>query len=81
MIKVIAEEINQFQFMFKCPFCRNRKTLKKNTYTLIPKLHYHGSCGDLRNRIETRSPHCLNNHPNKEDFEIHITDDTKRTEI
>jgi len=37
--------------------------------------HQHGSCGDFNNRVESRSSHCQKWRGN---FEIHITDNTKR---
>ena len=38
--------------------------------------HTHGSGGELINRIEHRAGHCSKEH--NTDFNIHITDDTKR---
>ena len=37
--------------------------------------HLHGSCNDFKNRTTSRSSHC---EKWKGNFEIHITDDTKR---
>lgn len=59
VITVIARDIDIYQFSYICPTCSIYN--KKNGELLIKpklKIHYHGSCGNLRNRTESRSPHC-----------------------
>ena len=61
--RVIADTINEVQFSYKCPVCKRK--------------HFHGSGGQLHNRIEERTSHChLRNQHN--DVEIEINDNTKR---
>ena len=76
---VYAETISNKQFKFKCPFCwtkykKNGKPYKKAKR----KYHFHGSDGDLSNRVEHRSAHCYGNDEYSTDFNIYITDDTIR---
>jgi hypothetical protein len=59
---VEAFEVDSIHFKYNCPICS--------------KVHQHGSCNELHNRIEFRGSHCLKN---KENIEIHITDNTKRS--
>lgn len=74
---VIADSINNKTFKFTCPFCytsyNKDGSPRKNSKR---KVHIHGSSGELHNRIETRSPHCI--HKQCLEFVIHITDDTLR---
>jgi len=55
----IADWINNSQFGYTCPFCFVKVNKdgrpRKNSKNLV---HRHGSCGNLENRIEDRSPHC-----------------------
>lgn len=86
-ILVKAKKINKTQFTYECPFCWkissgkivespfNKKTKRLYT-TAKPGVHYHGSGGDLSNRIEHRITHCLIN--NEKDVYIEIDDNTKR---
>lgn len=63
--RFIADEINEVQFSYKCPFCKRK--------------HFHGSGGQLHNRIEARMSNChlhKNNH-----IEIAIDDTTKRVKV
>jgi len=86
MVDVIAYEIDEKHIRYKCPFCYTLssgritdKAYNPRTFTLYksakPNIHTHGSCGELHNRIETRSSHCTFNN---EQVNIHITDETKR---
>lgn len=78
MKKVVACSINHTNFKYLCSNCstfhfKNGKL--RRTPILI--YHTHGSSGDLSNRTENRSQHCMN----KKDFEnidIIIDDTTKR---
>jgi hypothetical protein len=56
---VHAESIDIKRITYKCKHCFNRynkdgrpRKNAKNVY------HYHGSCGQLENRHETRTRHC-----------------------
>lgn len=62
-IHVTADEIDNCQFSYMCPYACNRK------------YHVHGSCGESHNRKESRCTHCVENNT---DVEIYITDSTKR---
>jgi len=70
--KVIATEIDKFNFKYRCPCCytsyKKDGEPRKNAFN---KYHTHGSNGDLSNRIEHRTHHGLN------PFEVTIViDDT-----
>ena len=41
---VEATKIDEIHFFYECPLCF--------------KQHFHGSCGELHNRIESRGAHC-----------------------
>ena len=74
---VIAETISSRVFRFKCPFCYSKYKKDGTPYKRSKNVyHTHGSNGELINRIEHRAGHCSKEHNN--DFNIHITDDTKR---
>ena len=58
---VIASWIDYVNFAYRCPFCA--------------KSHYHGSQGNLSNRIEERNSHC---HKRKQVMRIIIDNSTRR---
>jgi len=73
---VEALRINTAQFCFICPCCWSR--YKKNGERALNSTkgkHYHGSIGDVSNRIEQRMTHC---EKVKNGIFIHITDNTKK---
>lgn len=83
-LKVIAYGIDKKQIIYECPFCfRLGKKItnslwKKNGTrykTLKPNYHFHGNDGDMSNRVEKRSSHCMYNESN---VEITISDKTIR---
>jgi hypothetical protein len=81
-IVVIAEYINQYQFSFQCPFCYSRHRRDGKPYKNAKRVyHYHGSNGDLSDRIEYRNPHCLRCPPELSQFVIHINEHTKRKPV
>ena len=65
-----AIEITKDYFLVSCPLC------KKSIHSKKQKLHQHGSCGNIDNRIEQRKGHCLNHNTY---FIIHITNNTIRS--
>mgnify|MGYP003628070545 FL=1 len=73
---VEAKKIDSKNIYFTCPYCWS-KYKKDGTPTARSKrvIHKHGNNSDLSNRIEHRSPHCIN-RTKSGDFEIHITDNT-----
>lgn len=79
-IHVIAEEIDNLDIKFTCPFCYTRYK-KDGTPTKNAKnsIHTHGSGNNFNNRVEYRTPHCggANSNPDYE-FAIHITNNTKK---
>lgn len=68
-IDLTADAINKKNIFFYCPLC------KKSKHSDKPKLHISGSDGNINNRTESRTGHCL---LYKTNFNIHITDDTVR---
>jgi len=54
-----ANWINQTHFCYTCKYCFTRYR-KDGTPSLRAKnvIHFHGSCGDLSNRIEQRISPC-----------------------
>jgi hypothetical protein len=75
---VHANMINKEQFSFICPFCfsnykKNGEPRKGSKHLK----HFHGSSGDLNNRVENRVPHCMNERY-RGSFDIIIDDSTKR---
>jgi hypothetical protein len=77
-IIVEATMVNPIQFSYPCPFCYSKMTRNGEPRKGAKQLyHFHGSDGDLDNRIERRTPHCIR-CPKGVDIEIHITDNTKR---
>ena len=76
---VYAETISNKTFRFKCPFCYSKYKKDGTPYKRSKRIyHTHGSSGDLSNRIEHRIAHCYGNKEYISDFNIHITDNTKR---
>ncbi len=86
-IIVEAKTINPIHFTYDCPYCyRIRsgrlvdspfcKRTKRLLSSAVPTRHFHGSGGDLSNRIEHRVSHCTVND-DKGVF-IKITNKTKR---
>ena len=77
--EVEAETISAKTFRFKCPFCYSKYKKNGEPYKTAKKIyHTHGSSGDLSNRIEHRAAHCYRKEGYMTDFNIHITDNTKR---
>ena len=80
-IEVEANYITKNQFSYTCPFCYTKYKKDGNPYkNANNKFHYHGSGGELHNRIEHRVPHCDTGRFPKQasEFKIHITDGTIR---
>ncbi len=86
-ITVEASMIDKIHIYYKCPFCYKLKngrvvdspfnTKTKRIYSSAkPNTHFHGSGGDLLNRIEHRVSHCSIN--DKKGVWIVINDNTKR---
>lgn len=76
---VIAESISNKHIRFKCPFCYSKYKKNGDPYKRAKRIyHTHGSNGELYNRIEHRIAHCYGNKEYTTDFNIHITDNTKR---
>lgn len=84
MFNIYALKIDKNHITYLCPHCstiRGGRTVE-NTVKNLRKyasmthtFHRHGSGGELNNRTEFRSSHCL--YYNGE-IKIHITDDTIR---
>jgi hypothetical protein len=80
-IDVEANYITKSQFSYTCPFCYTKYKKDGNPYKNAKnKFHYHGSGGELHNRVEHRVPHCDTGRFPKQasEFRIHITDGTVR---
>ncbi len=74
IVSVMAVWIDPMQFGYICPNCWTRYKKNGQPHANAKRVqHVHGSCGDLKNRVESRVPHCP-----KSDFdEVVITiDDT-----
>lgn len=73
-VDVIAKTIDNKHIVYKCDICsyRYKKNGEMSARSKIVN-HYHGSCGDLTNRIEYRTSHCVI-YPHN--VRIHITDET-----
>lgn len=80
-ISLKANKINEKQFSFLCPFCvkiRGRIVAESDAHkykSAKPNYHFHGSCGETHNRVESRGSHCLFFNGT---FIIAIDDDTQR---
>lgn len=79
MIKLQAEEINSKQVKVLCDKCSVYKT-KRGRPRVYPKIvyHYHGSGGNVSDRLEHRIAHCCG-EGKYEEYYIDINERTKRT--
>jgi len=86
-ITVEATTINEISFQYNCPYCWRlqngrivdnpfNKRTKRLYASAKPNIHYHGSSGNLNNRKEHRSSHCIVN--SKKNVIIEINENTKR---
>ena len=71
-----ADFVSKTHFAYTCPYCwtkinKNGKPRKNATNIQ----HFHGSCGDLINRVENRGSHCSISGFN---VDVVIDDDTKK---
>ncbi len=87
ILTVEALEIDPIHIKYECPHCFNLgnkiiftkfKKNGKRYLTLKPNYHFHGSGGDLTNRIEDRITHCLIENPDYDLVNIVINDNTRR---
>lgn len=82
---VIASKVDKTHIFYECPFCY---TIQGGRIVSSPfkkyggfyrsarrTTHRHGSCGDISNRVETRTSHCIYN---KRPVKITISDDTQK---
>ncbi len=77
---VEAKTIDKHHITYECPYCytkykKNGQPYKKAKH----RVHTHGSCGELHNRIEARIHHSGTDDPrNGQEVGISITDNTIR---